>query len=453
MRAALQPAPRRWLWVAGVASFLTPFMGSSLNVALPVLGRELAATPLHLTWIVNAFLITAAGALIPLGQLADAWGRARVLTLGLGAQALCSLAAAWAPSVGLLVAARALQGVAGAATFATAVALVSQLAPPGQRGKLLGANTALVYLGLTLGPPAGGWLAERWGWRSIFTVTAGIALAGALAGQSQVSPASDSPRNSTVAGSWVFAPAVSTTLAGLALARADARFLFLTLVGLVGVGLSFILSAVPPLPSVLFRNLAFVCSNLAAFLHYAATFSVSLLLALYLQLVGGFSPKTTGLVLLAQPLFMALLSPLAGSLSDRFEPRWVASFGMALTALGLLALSGAKAAVSLPLVASGLVLLGVGFALFSSPNTHAIMSQAPVSLLSSASAILALSRLSAQAVSLVLASVFLPRASLHGGEAARLLIPGMRADLRATAALCLVGIAFSLARGKVHNTA
>lgn len=441
---------RPLLWATALGSFLPPFLGSSLNVALPVIGRELQATAFELGLIVNAFLIAAAGMLVPLGRWADACGRARVFTWGLLGQALCSAAAIFTRSVPALLLVRAAQGVAAAATLATAVALVAQVAPAGQKGKLLGANTAAVYLGLTLGPPTGGLLTQHLGWRSVFAASALLALAGwALArpwGREK------SPREGVAqpASLWLFAAGVSLVLGGLAMTRVEGRFAALAAVGAIAVLLSFRGSSNLPVEPALFRNTAFTYSNLAALIHYAATFSVSLFLALYLQVVGGLSPKATGFLLLAQPLLMALLSPVAGSVSDRREPRWVASAGMALTAGGLLVLSFAQARVSLLQVISGLALLGTGFALFSSPNTHAVMGQAPSKLLSAASATLALMRLTGQAGSLVLASFFLPAASLDT-QAGKLLVPGMQANLWVASLLCLVGMAFSLARGNVHG--
>lgn len=438
------------LWAAALGSFLPPFLGSSLNVALPVIGRELHATGLELGFIVNAFLIVAAGMLVPFARWADTSSRARIFALGLLGQALASAAAVFARSVPAMLLVRAGQGAAAAATFATAAALVTQMAPSKKKGKLLGANTAAVYLGLTLGPPAGGFLTEHLGWRSIFTASTALALAGWVLIRHGSDDRTVKAERKTPWNLWLFALGVSCVLGGLAMARVQQGFYALAVAGAAAVGLSFRVSTAPPVEPALFRNAAFTFSNLAALVHYAATFSVSLFLALYLQLVGGLSPRTTGLLLLAQPLLMALLSPGAGALSDRWEPRWVASAGMGLTVAGLLTLSPLRAQVSLSRVVLGLVLLGLGFALFSSPNTHAVMGQAPCELLAAASATLALSRLTGQAASLILASFFLPKGPLEACSVAGL-VSGMRGHLLVASFFCVVGIGFSLARGRVHG--
>lgn len=453
LRVTLKESPlpcRPVLWAAAVGSFLPPFLGSALNVALPAIGRELHSSAWELALVVNAFLIAAAGALLPLGRWADASGRARVFSLGLFWQMVGCTAAIFAHSVVALSLIRAGQGVAAAATFATATALVAQNAPAGKRGRFLGANTAAVYLGLTVGPPLGGLLTQHLGWRSVFVASAALAAVGWVWVRPWARPEVVEHGHTPAGRLWLFAAGVACLLGGLAMARAHPGFFVLAAVGAAGVAASLGSPQNRPLDRALFSNPAFVFSNLAALVHYAATFSVALFLGLYLQLVGGLSPQTTGLLLLVQPLLMAALSPVAGFFSDRWEPRWVASAGMALTAAGLGTLSLLRSDLSLKRVVAGLVLLGVGFALFSAPNTHAVMGQAPPPLLSAASATLALARLAGQAGSLVLASFFLPKGTL-AAEGAGSLVFGMRGHLLVAAFLCVVGIGFSLARGQVHG--
>lgn len=157
------------LVVATLASFLTPFMGSAANVALPAIGRELGEGAVALSWVATSYLLAAAVVLLPFGKLADVHGRKRVFVGGLVVYTATSALCALAPSFPVLLAARAAQGIGGGMVFGTGVALLTSIVPVGRRGMALGVNVAAVYLGLSLGPPIGGFLAQQLGWRSVFT--------------------------------------------------------------------------------------------------------------------------------------------------------------------------------------------------------------------------------------------------------------------------------------------
>lgn len=452
-RQVSQPSALPWPLVlaTSLSSFLPPFLGSSLNVALPSLAREFHLDLVTLSWLATAFLATSVGALIPFGRLADLWGRRRLLLAGMTAQALFSAAAGFAPSWSWLLALRAAQGVAAACGFATAVALLAARTPPARRGSLLGINTAAVYLGLTLGPPLGGFITQHWGWRWIFLLTAALALASALA--LLAAPLRETPsfRSFPWPRAMFFFLGVCSMVAALLMARLQLPFLALAAVAALVVGASLAGKEGKNLAATfLFAHRGFAMANGAALLHYAATFSVGFLLSLLLQLLGGWSPAQTGALLLLQPAAMTVLSPAAGFLSDRWEPRWVASAGMALTGLALALLTQLSAATARVWLAVCLLLLGVGFALFSSPNTNAVMAQADQEHLGSASAILASMRLLGQTTSLLLAAFLLPRHGPQVTDATNLLASLNRA-FALSALLCLAGLPLSLARGRLHR--
>ncbi|KTB47917.1 MFS transporter [Dehalogenimonas alkenigignens] len=162
------PARRAALAAALLASFLTPFMGSSVNIALPPIGREFSLDAVTLGWVATAYILAAAVFLLPFGRLADIAGRRKIFTAGLGAYAAASLGAALVQNGGQLIALRLLQGVSGAMLFGTGVAILTSVFPPAQRGRVLRWNAAAVYTGLSLGPTAGGLITEAFGWRFIF---------------------------------------------------------------------------------------------------------------------------------------------------------------------------------------------------------------------------------------------------------------------------------------------
>jgi len=445
--------------IVSAASFLTPFMGSALNLAVPAIGREFGAPVVALNWAVGAYLLAAAALLLPLGRLADLLGRRRLFVAGAALHALATLACGAAGSVGALIVLRALQGGAAAMGFATGMAILTAGTPRQRRGRVLGLNTAAVYAGLSLGPVIGGLLTERLGWRSIFLVTgaAGVVLAIAAAVALRGERSERTGARFDHAGAALYIAGVVLLLGGLSTAgtvRAGAWLLAAGALALAGFGAAQARAGEPLVRLSLFADAAFAWSNLAALLHYAATFAAGFLLSLYLQSVRGLDVRTAGLVLLAQPVLMALLSPLAGRLSDRVEPRLVASAGMLLTgaALALFALLAPGTPVGF--VLAGLALLGTGFGLFSSPNANAVMSAVEPSDLGVASATLGTMRCLGQAGSLALVGLVLAlavgRASVEAAGPLQLL-GAVRASFAVMAVLCALGVPASLARGKIHG--
>ncbi len=161
---------RSALLVAALGSFLTSFMSSSVNIALPSIGREFAMDAVLLSWVATSYLLAAAMFLVPFGRIADIHGRKRIFTYGILIYTVSSLLSAISTSAVILICFRILQGIGGAMIFGTAVAVITSVFPAGERGKALGINVATVYSGLSLGPFLGGFLTQHFGWRNIFLV-------------------------------------------------------------------------------------------------------------------------------------------------------------------------------------------------------------------------------------------------------------------------------------------
>ena len=198
----------------------------------------------------------------------------------------------------------------------------------------------------------------------------------------------------------------------------------------------------------------FAFSNLAALINYCATFAVTFLLSLYLQHVKMMTPSQTGLILLVEPLLQALFSPLAGRLSDRYEPRIISSIGMILTVVGLFGLIFISATTSIHYILACLVLLGTGFAFFSSPNVNAIMSSVENKFYGIASATQATMRLVGQMLSMGIAMLVFAwfigdRSITH--ENGNLFIMSAKIIFGILTVTCLAGVGASLARGRVHQ--
>lgn len=345
--------------------------------------------------------------------------------------------------------------------FATGMAILLSVFPAKERGKVLGINVAAVYLGLSTGPVLGGVITEHLGWRFIFwlNLPVGILLMAVIFLMLKGDWTEGGGASFDLGGSVIMGLSLLCTMYGFSRLPAPSAFGLLA-AGLAGIaGFAAYESRLEhPLVDIrLFRdNTVFAMSNLAALINYAATFAVSFLLSLYLQKVRGLSPQGTGLLMVSQPLVQAILSPAAGKLSDRIEPRTVASIGMALTLSGLILLVFVGAQTPLYYVVGCLVFLGIGFALFSSPNTNAVMSSVDRRVYGVASALLGTMRQIGMMFSMGLVMMIL---SLHLGKSevgpsnAGAFIGSMKTTFGVFSLLCLGGIFASLARGSVKRSA
>jgi len=434
-------------------------MGSSVNVALPVMAQELSMTALSLSWVASSFILAAAITLVPLGRLADIHGRKKIFFYGAVIFTLSSLLCTWSQTSTFLIFVRVIQGVGGAMIFSTGTAILISAYSPQERGKILGINIAAVYIGLTIGPFIGGLLTERLGWRYIFLFTSilGLMVILLIAFMDKEEWHGADGEGFDITGSLLYAAALFAIMYGFSLLPA------LLAGGMIGFGVTCLVFFIrrqlkipyPLLDISLFRdNKVFAFSNLAALINYCATFAVTFLLSLYLQHIKALSPLQAGIILIAEPVVQALFSPLAGRLSDRFEPRIIASIGMSLNVLGLVPLMFIHSGTSIHYIVLCLIVLGLGFALFSSPNVNATMSAVENKYYGIASATLATMRLVGQmfsmGITMLVFAVLLGNHPLVQAENP-LLLKSTQIIFFILGILCCAGIVASLARGKVHK--
>jgi EmrB/QacA subfamily drug resistance transporter len=450
---------RAVLVASTTAAFLTPLMASSVSVALPSIGREFAMDALSVSWVATSAVLAAAMFLLPFGRLADIYGRKRIFNYGVVTFTIFSFLSGIAPTGAMLIASRTMQGMGAAMIFGTSVALLTLAYPPAERGRVLGINIAGTYTGLSLGPFIGGFLTQHFGWRSIFFLNAilGLLIIVLVMWRLKNDSAEARGEKFDIPGSLLYMASLTALMIGFSKLPGSLG------VWGVGAGLGSFLGFVwwekrtskPLLDIKLFaRNPVFTFSNVAALINYSATSAVTFLLSFYLQYIKALSPQTAGLILVAQPIMMALFSPLAGRLSDSVEPRVVASIGMSIIAvgLGLLAMVGRE--TSTVLVTIYLLLLGFGFALFSSPNTNAIMSSVEKKLYGVASAMFGTMRLTGQMMSMGI--VMLIFALAIGNvqitpEYYPMFLQSMQISFVVFSILCVFGVFASLARGKVRE--
>ncbi|MEW6187512.1 MAG: MFS transporter [Thermodesulfobacteriota bacterium] len=450
---------RTVLIIACLSSFIVPFIGSSVNIALPAIGKEFEMDAVTLGWIPTAYLLASAMFLLPFGRLADIYGRKRIFWVGTLVYTIGSLFSALSVSEWMLIVCRVIQGIGSAMTFGTSMAILTSVFPPAERGWAIGVTTATVYTGLSLGPFLGGFLTQHLGWRSLFyfNIPFGLVVIFLVFWKLRGEWAEAAGEKVDWTGSLLYALMLLLIMYGLSLLPASAGLGLIGIGVLGGVGFFLVESKVasPILRVKIFRhNAAFTFSNLAAFIHYSATFAVTFLMSLFLQYIKGFSAQGAGFILMAQPLMMALFSPLAGRLSDRIQPRVLASLGMACTCLAIFLLSLISSDSGLPYIIFSLLFLGFGFALFSSPNTNAVMSSVEKVYYGVASGMVGTMRLVGQMFSMGMAmmifAVLIGKVAITPALYPQFL-KGVKTALVINATLCFLGIFFSLARGRIQR--
>ena len=446
------------LVVVSMSSFLAAFMGSAVNIALPSIGRELHMDAVSLGWVTTSFILASVMSPVPFGRLADIQGRKKILTYGVLTYTTSSLLLSFARSANLLISLRSVQGIGSAMIFATGVAIVSSVFPSGERGRALGISVAMTYAGLSLGPVLGGLLTQHFGWRSIFLVTIplGIIIIVLILRKMKGEWAEAKGEKFDRSGAAIY----GLTLVGIIYGFSrlpDTLGIGLLIAGISG-ALYFVRRGIrikhPLLDIDLFKkSRVFAFSNLATLLNYSGLFAVSFLLSLYLQYIKGLSPQSAGLVLVAMPALQAIFSPLTGRLSDRVEPRILASIGMGLNAIGLSILIFIDEKTGLGVIVGILVLMGAGFALFASPNTNAIMSSVKQRFYGVASATMATMRQIGMSFSMGITMLLF---ALHIGrveitpEHYPLLLSSTKIAFTIFTGLCTAGIFASLARGNTR---
>ena len=447
------------LFVATLTSFMQPFMVSAVNVALPAIQAEFSADAVILSWVATSFLLAMAVFLVPFGKLADIYGRKKIFSCGVVLFTVASLLAVFSYSIKALIFMRVLQGIGAAMFVTTGMAILTSVFPPSRRGRVIGIYVAAVYIGLSVGPFAGGFITRYLGWRSIFAVVVPFGAASVYMTVKYLKSEWADARGETfdLRGSALYGLSILALIYGASLLpRMFAAYLMVA--GLAGLGLFIALELRVPHPvfevKLFYQNRLFTFSSLAALINYSATYALTFLLSLYLQYIKNIPPQYAGSILIAQPIVMAVFSPLAGRLSDRIEPRRIASTGMLITAIGLFIFASVGPDTSQALIIPTLALLGFGFGLFSSPNMNAIMSAVEKKYFGIASGTVATMRLLGQMVSMAIAmvvfSVFIGREPISPANYGEFL-SSVRVSFLIFAILCTVGILFSLLRGELRN--
>ena len=362
------------LILVAITSFLIPFMGSSLSIALPLIQNDLQVDILILGWIPTAFVLANAALVLPFGRLADIYGRRKIFTYGIIIYTLASLMAVFSNSGMILVSLSFMQGVGSAMIFATAVALLISIFPKKKRGEVLGIYVTAVYLGLFLGPLLGGFLAQNFGWRSIFFANVPIGLVALtliltrFKGEWRISDG----EKFDILGTIIYIISLSSLMYGITTLN-ESFGMILLIMGLMGISIFVVVekrSISPIIPLSIFKNRMTSFSGAALLLITVATSAMWTIMSLYLQDLRGLDPLTTSIILAVQPLAVALLSPIVGRIADKGDNRILNIIGTVICSVGLLILASLVEKSSLIIVVMGLGLVGIGMGLFSAPTNR-----------------------------------------------------------------------------------
>ena len=454
------PMQRITLIMILLNAFATPVMLSAVNVAIPFIADDLSVNAVLLCWIPMAYLMASAMFVLIFGRIADMVGRKKIFLIGTTSVIVTSLIATLVDSGITLIAVRFLQGISAAMLYATQVAIISSIFPPAKRGYAIGLTVSAIYLGLTIGPLIGGYAVDLYGWRASFVVHLPLAIIALAIGILYVKDEwlSDKRGSFDLFGAILYMLSILVLCFGVSYLPSvlSPILIFFSLFGFIFFFL-FERKHIHPIfdTTLFFTNRVFTFSCLASLIIYTATFANVVQINLYLQYLKGFSATAAGMIVMCQPITMAIFSPIAGRLSDKFEPKYLSTVGMGITCCGLIMLSNLEIDSALNYLIFSLIIIGFGFSLFSPPNVNAIMGSVEKKFYGSATGAMATMRIIGQMSSMVLVTLIF--ALIIGNvdinqENYGALEDAIRIIFSISAILCIPGLYLSMARGNFIRT-
>ena len=444
--------------IAVLCSFSVAFTSNALSVALPSIAFDFGISNITQNWVVNIYLLVIAACSVPAGKICGKYGLNRTMQFGLVIYIIGAVLSVFSVDIVMLFVSRILHGIGSSILFVNVMAIITEEIPRSVRGRAIGFNITGVYLGLTLAPTISGVLVENFSWRSIFIVTlplivVSIVLLYIMDREWFV----DRDKSIDVAGSLLFILSVMILMYAFTILNTSLGVILCVVsVAMLLVFAYYELNVDNPVYDVgLFRNSRYSSSNIASFISYFATFVVTYILNYHFQYIKGLSPQSTGLILIVTPLLMAVISPFSGRLSDKIDPQILAATGMTLVSIALVMLSFIDANTSTNYIIVAMLLQGVGFGIFSSPNTNIIMSSVPAKDITIASASISTVRTVGQSFSLGLLTLIF--ALVMGNvtiEASNYpaLVTSSQITMTISTILCVIAIALSLIGIKLNKS-
>lgn len=451
--------PQWWVLLAvSFGSFMAALDDSVVNTVLPVMNYALNSDLAAIEWVVTIYLLVISGTLVSFGRLGDLHGHKPVYISGLVVFVISSVLCSLAPTVIALIAFRALQGLGGAMLIANAPAVLTKNFPSTQRGQVLGLQATMTYLGLTLGPTLGGWLTDQFSWRAIFYVNLPVGLFALLLSLRFI-PHEEAPKEHTEQFDFIGAVTFMLGLVAVLLVLnqgptwgwTSLANLSLLVMAVLLLGAFLMIEWYVPHPLLdlrLFQHRLFAVATASSVINFICLFSILFLLPFYLIQGRGLSSVQAGLLIIAQPLLMAVVAPLSGMLSDRIGSQSLATLGMTLLTFGLFFLSrlGSESPLSYVVVALGIA--GLGFGLFISPNNSTLMGAAPSNQQGSAAGIMATARNVGMVLGVGLAGAILTTVLVHvqASRSANALFEAVNISFLMTTGVAALGVLISIFR-------
>lgn len=420
----------RIVFTIAFTNFVMPFMFSGASVALPAMSRDLTMGGASLGLFETLYLGTVAALILPAGRLADAGDKNSFFLLGVAGFTLATFGLGFSQSVPLVLLSRIAQGISASLVGATNMAILAETVPRHGLGRAMGLNIGAVYVGLSAGPFAAGLLTTFLGWRWMYLISAILSVAATFLAMQGLRRQWRPPK---LLFDW---PGTFLSASGLILLIAGSAILGQSSYGwlMVGAGILVLILFVrvektSPSPlvavGVLKERPILLRALCVQLLTYAGAFGTSFLFSLYLQEIWKWTPEKAGRILMISPVLMALLAPVAGGMADRIRPQLLAASGVSLIFIGTVAAWLMPQMESLPLLIFSLIMHGIGFALFSSPNMTVIMSNAPRQHTAMTSAMSAQMRSLGMVFSMMLITVFLVYNLGSSGLAAESAVTGL----------------------------
>lgn len=395
--------------IGSLASFMAAYTSNAVTMALPELARVFHLSNILQNWTINIYLLTMAVLSVPFGKYCAQKGLKKSFFYGALIFFLGTIGIILSINTEMLLFFRVIQAIGSSAIFVSSVSMIVKAVPNNQRGKSLGINIASVYIGLSLAPVLGGTLTYNFGWESIFAITLPVSFIVVVLTYLKIKEEWQINTNDPIdiTGSIFYAIGISLFMYGFT----ELHSLTGQIVAGIGV-ISLIifiyyeLKQKYPLFNVrLYKNHKFLSSNIASVISYISIFSLSTIINYHFQYILGWNAQMTGLILISMPIMQAIVTPQSGKLSDLINPQKLSALGMGLVTIAILILTTLNDSTPIYIIIIALMIGGVGYGLFSSPNTNTIMSSVPPNETTMASSAVATMRVIGQTISIGILTV------------------------------------------------
>lgn len=447
----------RWLILISVCmfTFMSTLDGSIVNIALPVMNKDLRIPMNQAEWVVSIYLIVICALLLLFGKLGDAYGKIRVFKIGTILFTIGSLLCGLNSGLMFLLGARTLQAVGAAMTMSTNNGIITEVFPFNERGRALGTIGSFVALGSIAGPGVGGLILAHLHWGYIFLINVPVGIIAILLGMKVL------PKDITLSkqkidktGSFLFALVMVTLFAGVFLGQ-EIGFIKIGVLALFIIALVSFIGFIkvelhverPVLDLQIFRNTSFTISIFCAFLIFVANFFFNVISPFYLENARGLAANYAGYVLMTFPIVQVVVAPIAGAVSDKIGPKLLTFIGLILISISQIGYMFMSLATPMWIFMLFVGLVGLGNGIFQAPNNTIVMNSVEVKDLGIAGGINALARELGMIIGISAATTVLFSSMSHTAghtvtsyipSQPRLFISGMRVAFMVSLVICLV---------------